>query len=346
MLIALVARFISLLVAIAVGYALSAWIVELFGFATYLVHFRRWLLVILFSGMLAMSVALLEAMLHQRHAQFCMMVYTGLRCLIIVISLQFVRFDLMALVWIELLANGLAACTGALLMLRSFPVRGWREGWHIVGLHKTRFCRFAAYNYGAQLVFQFFNAEAMKLLVTRLLGMVQAARYGFVYNLADTVQRYLPAQLLLRLVKPVFVSRYQQSRDFAQLNGMARLILKLNLLMLSPIIVFFAVYGEAALRIVSGGKYQDLQWLLVGLLCLLITNSHQQVLSLLASTLERNAMQLHAGLLSLLALPCAVFLVPLFGAPGAIVSSAIGGLIYNTFATIYLRSAGYAYRPD
>jgi O-antigen/teichoic acid export membrane protein len=186
----------------------------------------------------------------------------------------------------------------------------------------------------------------MKLLVTRLLGVLQAAVYGFAYSLADTVQRYLPAVLLLRLIKPVFVTQYVKTGDFEQLNIMARLILKLNLLVLTPAIALAAVYGGDLLALMSGGKYADGHWLFVGILALLVLSSHQLVLSLLASTLEKNTMQLYAGLVSTVAFPSALWLVPMWGPFGAVAASAIGGLTYNVFATRYLRHAGFPYLPD
>ncbi|SDH36174.1 MULTISPECIES: lipopolysaccharide biosynthesis protein [unclassified Duganella] len=345
-LLALGARAATLLLLVVAGWLVAPWLTAALGLADYVYLFRLWLLAIFCNGMLALSVALLEAMLHQRQAARCTTVYSGLRLLLLLSSMQAGTLDLAALVYVEIAAAGVAAITACTLLLRRFSGPGWRSGWEIALRHRQRMGRFAVFNYSAQLVFQLFNAQAMKLLVTRLLGLIQAGRYGFVYNLSDTVQRYLPAQLLLRLIKPVFVSRYLRTRDFSLLNDMARLILKLNLLLLTPGIALAAVYGDAVLGWLSDGRYGDAGWVLVGVLGLLVSSSHQQVLSLLAGTLERNAMQLCAGLASSLALPCAWFLLPLFGIYGAIVSSAIGGLIYNLIAIIYLRRAGYDYRPD
>lgn len=345
-LLALAGRGATLLLLLLLGQLLAQPLTALLGLAAYVLPFRLWLLAICCNGMLALAVALLEAMLHQRQAARCTTVYSGLRLLLLLLCMQIGVLDLVLLVQVEIAAAGIAAATACGLLARRFTGPGWRTGWDLARAHRHRMGRFALFNYSAQLVFQLFNAEAMKLLVTRLLGLIQAGRYGFVYNLSDTVQRYLPAQLLLRLIKPVFVSRYTRSNDFSQLNDMARLILKLNLLLLAPGIALAAVYGGDLLGWLSGGRYGDAQWVLVGVLCLLVATSHQQVLSLLAGTLERNAMQLCAGLASALALPCAWFLLPLFGIYGAIVSSALGGLIYNLIAIIYLRRAGYDYRPD
>jgi O-antigen/teichoic acid export membrane protein len=343
---ALLSRIGTLVLMAAVCWLAAAPITAAVGVPAQAAAFRIWALVVLLSGALAMAVALQEAMLHQRHAQQCMTVYTFGRLLLLLAAHQFGQLDLALLVWIELAANGVAALIALALVLRRFGGGTWRAGWAILQQHRVRMQRFALFNYSAQVIFQFFNAEVMKLLVTRLLGVLQAARYGFVYSLADTVQRYLPAVLLLRMIKPVFVSRYTQTGDFVQLNRMARIILKLNLLLLAPAIAVAAAYGDDLLSLVSGGKYGDAHWLLVGVLCLLIPVSHQQVLSLLASTLERNAMQLYAGLASTVAFPCALLLLPRLGPYGAIASSAVSGLIYNVFATYYLRRAGYDYRPD
>lgn len=343
---ALVARVGTLLLMTVVCWLAAGPITALVGLQAHADAFRWWALVVLLAGMLAMASALQEAMLHQRQAQLCMTVYILARLLLLIGLHQFRPLDLATLVWIEMAANGVAALIAMFLLLRRFHGSDWRTGWQIVLQHRQRLQRFAFFNYSAQLIFQFFNAEVMKLLVTRSLGVLQAARYGFVYSLSDTVQRYLPAVLLLRMIKPVFVSRYTQSRDFGQLNQMARIILKLNLLLLAPIIALAAIYGGELLAMVSGGKYGDAHWVLFGVLCLLLPVSHQQVLSLLASTLERNAMQLYAGLASTVAFPCALVLLPRLGPYGAIAASAISGLIYNVFATSYLRRAGYDYRPD
>lgn len=340
-------RLLTLLILIVIAWLAAKPITTLVGIGLHLTEFKIWVVVVGLAGMLAFATTLLEAMLHQREAQRSMMVYVLAKLVLIVLAHQFITFELITLVWVELVAVSLGAIAGTGFLLRYFSGGdGFRSGWQIVLEYRKRMIRFAFFNYIAQVVFQFFNAEVMKLMVTRLLGVLQSARYGFTSSLVETVQRYLPAVLLLRLIKPVFISRYTKSGDFSPLNEMARIILKLNLLMLAPIIAFSAVFGGDVLAILSAGKYADAQWILVGALSLLVPASHQLVLSLLAGTLEKNEMQLYAGLVSTVAFPCALFLVPALGPLGAISASAISAFMYNTFATIYLRKAGFNYRPD
>ena len=340
------ARFGSLILLALIGWFAARSITSLVGIGNQLDTFRVWLLVIVLTGVLSFSVVLLEAMLHQRHAQLCMSVYVVAKLLLLVLTKLYLVLNIANLIQIELISTGIAAVVGVQFLLQRYSVSGLNQGWQVLLTNQQRIKRFAFFNYVAQVVFQLFNAEVMKMLVTRLLGVLQLARYGFAYSLADTVQRYLPAVLLLRLIKPVFFSRYTKTGDFSQLNQMARIILKLNLLLLIPIIAIMAVFGADLLSILSKGKYADAQWILVGVLALLILSSHQLVLSLLASTLEKNSMQLYAGLASTVGFPCALFFIPNIGALGAIVASAVSGIVYNIFATIYLRRSGFNYQPD
>jgi O-antigen/teichoic acid export membrane protein len=340
------ARFASLLLLALIAWLFAQPITELVGLATYQSAFELWIAVVVLTGVLSFAVVLLEAMLHQRQAQRCMSIYVVAKLLALGLAQHYSTLSITGLVWIEVAATGVASVTGLWFLFQQFSNTGLKSGLQIVLTNRGRMQRFAFFNFVAQIVFQLFNAEVMKLLVTRLLGVLQSARYGFAYSLADTVQRYLPAVLLLRLIKPVFVSRYTKTGDFAQLNAMARIILKLNLLMLVPMIGFAAVYGGDLLSLLSKGKYADAHWLLVSVLGLLVLSSHQLVLSLLASTLEKNSMQLYAGLASTVAFPCAMLLVPEFGPLGAVAASAVGGIVYNTFATVYLRRSGVDYRPD
>lgn len=335
------------LIGLAVAAALGAkFIAGLIGLNGYVAEFRLWAAVMVGAGVLSFIVILLEAMLLQRFAQRCMTIYVVARLLLLIALYKAGSLDLKTLIWIEFSANTLAALAGGWMFLTCVPLGGMQNGLALIRLYRQRMLRFAFFNYVAQVTFQLFNAEVMKLLVTRLLGVLQSARYGFALGVVETVQRYLPAVLLLRLIKPVFVSRYTQSGDFAQLNGMARLILKLNLLVLFPAITLAAVYGSELLALLSGGKYGDAQWILVGGLVLLIPSSHQLVLSILAGTLEKNSMQLVAGLASTVAFPCALLLIPDMGPMGAIASSFVSGLVYNCVATAYLRRSGFDYRID
>lgn len=343
---ALLLRASLLFVSLAAAFALAEPLSALIGLPHLASMLRLWLFAVGCFGLFSFCCVLLESMLLQKLAQGCMSFYLVAKLLLLLAMQYGWGLDLRSLILCEIGAGLIAAVVGVLLLTRQFHRGGLASGWTLVLENRARLRRFATFNYAAQLVFQFFSNDVMKLLVTRLLGLASAASYGFVANLADMVQRYLPATLLQRLIKPVFVNRYVRSGDFEQLNQMSRIILKLNLLLLVPAIALASVYGGDLLDLLSKGRYAAGQWLLVGTLGLLVLSSHQAILGLLAGTLERNAMQLYAGLLSVLGFPIALWLIPSWGAMGAIAAAAISALIYNGYATLYLRRSGYAYQPD
>jgi O-antigen/teichoic acid export membrane protein len=342
----LVTRLLTLLLLAGIGMLsaglLSSWV----GLPALSEVLRFWMFAVVCYGALSFGCVLLEAMLKQKQAQACMSVYLGSK-LAMIVGLQLGwHFDLPLLVACEVVAGFGSAALALTLLTRQFHHAGMGAGWRLVLENRDRLRRFAVFNYAAQCVFQLFSADVLKLLVTRLIGVAGSASYGFAANLADMVQRYLPATLLQRLIKPVFVSRYVRSGDFEELNQMGRLILKLNLLILIPAIALSIAYGAELLDVLTQGRFADGHWLLVGVLCLLIPSSHQAVLSMLAGTLERNAMQLYAGLVATVGLPVALVLIPSWGALGAIAAAATSALVYNSVAIWYLRRSGLAYAPD
>jgi O-antigen/teichoic acid export membrane protein len=342
----LVTRLVTLLLLAGFGILAAGLISAWLGLPALRDVLRWWMLAIVCYGALSFACVLLEAMLKQKQAQACMSVYLGSKLALIVGLQAGWPFDLGLLVACEVAAGVGAAALALTLLTRQFHRAGLHAGWRLVLENRDRLRRFAVFNYAAQCVFQLFSADVLKLLVTRLIGVAGSASYGFAASLADMVQRYLPATLLQRLIKPVFVSRYVRSGDFEDLNQMGRLILKLNLLILVPAIALSIAYGAELLDVLTQGKFVDGHWLLVGVLCLLIPSSHQAVLSMLAGTLERNAMQLVAGLAATVGLPLALMLIPAWGAMGAIAAAAASALVYNAVAIAYLRRSGLAYAPD
>ncbi len=307
---------------------------------------RIWLFAMVGYGALNYACVLLEAMLKQKHAQYSMSTFLAIKLVFIAGLNLNGNLQLKMLVICEVVAGIGAAIFSVFLLGRQFHRAGMRSGWRLVLDNQGRLGRFAGFNYIAQCVFQFFSTDMLKMLVGRLAGVTAAASYGFAANLADMVQRYLPATLLQRLIKPVFVSRYVRSGNFEDLNQMARVILKLNLLILIPAIAVACVYGSELLDVVTKGKYGDSHWLFVGALVLLIPSSHQAILSLLAGTLEKNGMQFYAGMISAIGFPIALVLIPALGPIGAVAAATVSAFLYNTVATIYLRRAGFEYQPD
>ncbi|GMV54405.1 MAG: hypothetical protein AMXMBFR6_02100 [Betaproteobacteria bacterium] len=312
--------------------------------------FEAYYKVIFAAGLFQMLSAALEALLEQRRAQQAMMANAALRCALVGYLVAERRLDIAGVI----LAEGCGLALGC--ALAALPLVGHvREAWRArtePGPHAAprelwrRMRRYARYNYLAQCLMQGYGQDMMRLLLTRFVGVAETARYGFAVALSDMVNRYLPAVLFLRLIRPIFVSRYAVNRDFAQLNAFAALIMKLNLFVLAPLLALLAVHGDGIARLVGGAQYADAGWLVFGVLLLLVPTSHQWTLSLLANTLECNELQMRGALLGLLGLPAAYLGIRLLGEHGVLVGPYASATAYNAYATHYLRRLGYDYRQD
>lgn len=305
--------------------------------------------VILAVALMNTSGVALEALWEQKAAQISAVFYAAIRFSMILAAALNETLDIAYVIQLDLSAAlaAFAFSLFALFRLGGRPTNGdevARDA--LLPSIWARVRPFAAKNYLAQILMQTYSPHALRLVVTSLVGLLETARLGFAMSLSDIVQRYLPATLLMRMIRPVFVSRYAENRDFHQLNAFANIVLKLNVFLLAPLLALVAVCGSPLSDLLSGGKYSDSQWVLFCVLLLLLPLSNQLVCSILANTLEENDIQIKAAVFGLIGLFCSFLLVPEFGVYGALVSSALSAVVYNYAAVHMLRRRGYNYRID
>lgn len=340
-----------LLLLVIAGLATMGWWVPLLSMQAYAGILPLALAWLVMYGLMNTAGAIHEALLNQGTAQFVQALYT---------LLKIVLFVLLSRIWLAadgltkvIVCESMATLVGLLvsvvrLKLGSLcgvlrPRQVWRE--LPEGL-RARMLAFGTKNYGAQLVMLLYGPDALRLVASSQAGLVQGARFGAVHSLYEYIQRYLPAFMLLRLIRPVFVSRYTANRDFAALNSMGAIVLKINLAVLTPLIVFLAVTGDTVLGVLSKGRYADAGWLLVAYVGLLVPMSNQWVVSIIANTTEQNDTQVKAAVVALPGIAIGLWLVPSYGIAALVGGAWVSYLLYNFAAVAWLRRAGYPYRPD
>jgi O-antigen/teichoic acid export membrane protein len=342
----LLLRVVVLAAAAAMLLALLAMLLPLIGLEGQGAAVRSYVWVILATALMNLGGVALEALLHQKPAQFAAMSYATTRLFLLIFAIRSGTVSIEDVIRLDLAAAVLGALINAAALARY--ARGAtfnRTTLADPGLWR-RVRSFAMRNYAAQTLMQAYGVHAMRLGVTSLSGLAETARLGFAMSLSDVVQRYLPALLLMRMIRPVFVSRYVERNDFSQLNGFANIVLKLNILFLAPALAFVASLGDRFSALISGGQYADARWLLFGSLALLVSSSHQTVVSILANTLEANDIQVKAALCAVVGVPVGLTLIPLVGAYGALAASLTSAVVYNAAAASLLRRRGHPYRVD
>jgi len=345
---AMALRLLTLGIACLVFWMLSGAIAAWSGVEAIRENAGTFVLWVFSFGFMQSLSAVLEALLQQRWSQVAATLSSAMR-LGMLVGLASTSGLVVSEV---LLCELLGAVTGAAVALSGLVAYFRREpGLEFttrmgLGDMKARMLRFATFNYSAQFVMQGYGHEIWRVLAAKLLGLTEAARYGFVVSMMETIQKYLPATLLIRMIRPVFVSRYAANRDFAQLNVFASLVLKLNLLVLAPMIGIAVGVGATLIPLLTKGKYADADILLGLVLLLLVPASHQWVISILANTLEKNSLQFQGALVALIGMPVGWFAVSHVGLYGVVLGVGTSAVLYNSFVVLRLRGMGFPYRQD
>lgn len=309
------------------------------------------LLWLVLFGLLSTCSAIHEALLNQGTAQLAQTLYSSIKTgLFLLLPLGLVSgMGLHRVMVCEALATGLALAV-ALATLRREAVPGLgmpRQAWAMLPeVLRGRMLRFGLKNYAAQLLMLLYGADALRLVASSQAGLAQTGRFGAVHSLYEYVQRYLPAFMLMRLIRPVFVSRYTATKDFQALNAMASMVLKANLLVLTPLLVFFYGAGDLLLGALSKGRYTDAGALLVAYVALLVPLSNQWVVSVVANTTEQNDTQVKAALFAVPGIAIGAWFTTSHGVAALVVGAWCSALAYNAGAVLMLRRAGLPMRID
>lgn len=194
--------------------------------------------------------------------------------------------------------------------------------------------------YFVQLIGQVYGPNAIKLLLSKIMGLAQTATFGFLQALADMIRNYLPAYLLATWVRPLMVSRYVQHRDMGEVNAMANVVFKLSLIGLVPFAAFFSVHGDRFASWVSSGKYVEAAAVLTVLMALIAMQSLHTVMSMVTVTVERAGANVAATVACCLALPLALWLSHYWGLVGVVAAMALAEFLWVGIVWAWLAKDG------
>ncbi len=261
------------------------------------------------------------------------------------LSSQGLSVDHRMLVWVEL-GISVAIATAGISWLARYLRR--HPGHESGEYHENPMMRRVAWRfYLVQILGQTWSGHAAKLVVTRVAGVTQTAKFGFALSVVEMLRNYLPAYLLANWVRPLMVARYLESRNVEPVTHMANAVFKLSLISLMPFAAYFATHGEAFARWLSKGRYGEdaasmLTWLVIwaALQCMHI------VIGMVTATLERANANLWATAFGGVSLPVAVLMSPLLGAVAVPAMMCAAELIWVAVVVGWLARQGVPFRVD
>lgn len=344
-------RSCLLVTASILAFIFSENLVPLVGLSNQVLAFEVFLLVVVLRSTTYFLSQILESTLHQGPNQLAFSIGALSRLLGMGYLLLHGRTDLLDVIWVEALSDGLSLLVvfiGVLLVVGQQNKTDSHEGdrnW----LHDnfSKLARFAMSGYAQNLAILPYGGPSNRLLAGHFLGSVPLANFGIAQSLYEYVKRYLPAQLLIGMIRPIVIARYCESRDFSVAANICNRVFQINILLIGWIFSMLIASGVEVFQWISAGKYGLNAAILFGLmLAVLLLETQRQQLELLCQTVEQYKQLIPSNFLLSSSLLLSILLIPFYGAIAIPVVSILGLIVANFFVKWRLKLNGYIFRHD
>lgn len=160
-------------------------------------------------------------------------------------------------------------------------------------------------NYVSSLISFPLSLQAMVLMVSTLGGSASVvAGFGFMIRILEIMRGYLPALMLMSVLRPRFIGLYAQTHSLVAVAREAALASRLSALTVAPLIGVIGLYGDQLLALASGGKIVEGRWVLAALTLTLMARVHRQISVVLVNCVDLSRLLLvAAGLAACVLLP-------------------------------------------
>lgn len=341
-------RLALLTLACLLAYTASAGLANLFGLENWVGVFQAYLAVVWVRVNGQFMFQLLESTLHQGLGQMAFVMSTLFKLALIAWLAFNGTLNIQSVIWSEVTAEAMGL---GLLIINVWRVlretnpepsmQGWRAWW---SGNARRVTRYGFAGYLQHLAILPYGSAPNRLVAGRFLEVYALAAFGFAQSFADMLRRYLPAQLLSGLIRPVLVARYAATKDFGAVVAMLALVFRVNSVLLGlPSAILLAV-GPAAVSALSNEKYgADAAWLLLALVGVLVLESRRFLIDLAIQAVERNGLLVVGNLALAASMLLAVLLIPNMGALAIPLAAGLGLAASNAWITRRLAMEGFHY---
>ncbi|KAF7598260.1 MAG: hypothetical protein CGU28_13070 [Candidatus Dactylopiibacterium carminicum] len=313
-----------------------SWLIER-GLASALAACVPWLAAIMLAEGLARFIeAIFDSMLCQGRSQLTLTLRTLLRLGGVALLLMQGPLTLVGVLLVEVFATAAGALIGLGLLVQLWFKSAVASS-ATAAPDLRRMVRFSLPAYAAQVLGLGYGPDALKLVLAGVAGSAVLAVFGFAYSLAAVVQRYMPANLLAGVFRPVFVAAARREDAATVLPGLVGLCVKLNWLLILPLLAAAVLGGDRVLSLVSGGAYPQAGITLALILAGLLMVAVHQTLSLYCLAREDSWPPLFATAASLVALPAGIWLAKTWGAAGIALAFGLSELVWSVVCYGILR---------
>ena len=358
---ALLIRTVALLVATLMAYYFEDKLMPGIGLEGQANAFNVFLLVVVLRSSTHVLSQVLESTLHQSLAQLAFTVASVIRLAGMAYLLHRGQASLLDVIWVEVISDGasfLMGCFSVVQVVRQDTkdiVAGSADAQRLAPADDARWlpanlrqvARFAVAGYVQHLAIMPYGGPTNRLVGGHMLCVGALANFGFAQSLYEYVARYLPAQLLVGLIRPIVVARYCERRDFSVAAKLCGQVLQINILLIGAGLAILAAGGTEILAWMSAGKYgAEAATLLAMLLFVLLLETQRQQLELLVQTVEHYRELIASNILLACSVFIAILLIPAWGAIAFPAANLIGLVVANAWVQHRMHALGYRFAHD
>lgn len=288
------------------------------------------------EGIARFIEAIFDSMLCQGYSQLTLISRTFFRLLGIGYILIFTpEFSLHNIIVSEFIATCIGATLGLLLLIRLYHKRGKTEA-APPSPGFARMTRFALPAFIAQVLGIVYGPDMLKLVLSGGSGVQELAIFGFAYSIAAVVQRYIPANLLAGVFRPLFVAAAKKDNADKVLLELLTICIKINWIFVAPLLCAAYFFGDPVLQLISAGNYSQAGSVITVIIAGLFPVAVHLTFSQYCLAVENSWPPLFATLAAMLGLPIGLMLAKYFGALGVAIAFGAGEAIWCVVCAILL----------
>ena len=339
-------RLLSLIIVLAFSYLFSDYIYSTFNIANTEKLTLVFLSYALLFGISMHLIRTLQALLLQRVVAKGMVIEWLIKLVLFVGVITFNNgLSLMQVFYLQLFPM-LIANLYYIYSMRKFLMRLELTSGNFARVTPRKMLAFSLQNY-VQLLSGFHALPSTgRLIAASFLTQGSVAAIGFAYALSDAFKRYLPANLFLGLIEPVVMAKYSENKSFGQVSLLTGTILKLNLFLIIPIMLWLAMNGKPIVDFISKDKYGDSVWLISAMFFILVLDSHKAMLQLICNAVDKSSVLITSNIVSYISMVLWIYLVLNFHDIGFVVGLAIVFVSRNLYIEFSLAKAGFQFKND
>ena len=291
----------------------------------------------------------LESTLHQSIVQIGFTAATLIRLAGMLYLVQQGAVQLVDVIWVEAISD----LVSMLIMLGGIVWLVTRQGlahqnsaddgtWLSNNMRQIK--HLAITGYAQHIIGLPFGSNTNRLVGGSLFSLHTMASFGFAQSIYEYVKRYLPAQLLVGLIRPVVVARFSEKRDFSAAAAICDRVGFINITIISAILSVLLVGGLPILKWISADKYgTEALWVLITLMLVLALETHRLTLEMLVQTVERYAILIPSNFFLALSVLPGILFFKVLGAVSFPLMNALALLLCNAWVKHKLATEGYAF---